>query len=94
MKIFQRAATDQAGVVLWILVEVESQGSRLLGFHDLAGSLPDISLDTASSDGPYNRAIVAHQHFAVRNEGIEPRTLTMVARAPRRPFAPQLDDLS
>ena len=59
----QRAAANQAGIVLGILIEVESQGTRLLRLHHVAGSLPDLGFDAAAADRSYDRAVVAHQHL-------------------------------
>src|SRR5664279_447285 len=59
----ERAAANQSGVVLGIVVQVEGKRARLLFFHDLAGSLPDFRLDAASTDGADDGAVVAHQHF-------------------------------
>src|SRR5438874_13793578 len=46
----QRPAADQAGVVLRILVQIESQCPRLLALDYLACRLPDVRLDTTATD--------------------------------------------
>ncbi len=62
-KDFQRAAADQAGIVLGIVVQVEGQRARLLFFHHLAGCLPDLGFDAAAADGAGDGTVVAHQHL-------------------------------
>src|SRR6201999_188371 len=59
----QRSSTDQAGIVLGIVVEIEGQRSRFFFFHHLARSLPTLGLDAAAADGAHNRAVVADQHL-------------------------------
>src|SRR5207248_853172 len=62
-KNIQGPATDQAGIVLGILIEIESQRARLLGLHHLPRRLPHLSLDAATPDCPNNRPVIAHQHL-------------------------------
>ena len=60
---FQRAAADQAGVVLGIVVEVEGERARLLLFHHFTRNLPNLGFHAAAADGAHNGAIIAHQHL-------------------------------
>ena len=60
---FERAPTDEAGVVFGILIEVEGEGAGLLGFHHFAGGLPDFGFDTAAADGSDDGSVIAHEHF-------------------------------
>ena len=60
---FQRAAADQAGIKLRVLIEIEGQSARPLGFHYLLRRLPDFGFHATAADGAENGAIVAHQHL-------------------------------
>ena len=66
---FQRAAADQAGVVLGVLVEVEGQRARLFLRDDLARGLPDFGLHAAAADGPGDGAVVADEHLGALERG-------------------------
>ena len=63
MKISERAAADQAGIVLGIVVQVESQSARLFFFHHLARRLPDLGFHAAAANRPGDGAVIAHQHL-------------------------------
>ena len=59
----QRAAANQASVILRILVQVKSQRAGPFTFHHFTRSLPDLGFDASAADGTYDRSIVAHQHL-------------------------------
>src|SRR5579884_632112 len=59
----ESSAANQTCVVFWVMVQVEGEGSWLLGFHDLTGGLPDFSFNAAAAHGPEDGAIVTNEHL-------------------------------
>src|SRR5262249_21248579 len=60
---FERAATHQAGVVLGIVIQIESEGSRLFLLHDFARCLPDLGFHATAANRAHDRTVIAHQHL-------------------------------
>src|SRR5579884_891659 len=59
----ERASANQAGVELGIVIQIESEGARLLLFHHLPRHLPNFALHAATADGTDDRAVITHQHL-------------------------------
>src|SRR5271157_5874876 len=89
----QRAAADQARVVLGIVVEVEGERARLFFFHDLARRLPDLGLHAAAADRPCDGAVVAHQHLRSLERRDGAANVGDGSDGAAAAFAAQLDDL-
>src|ERR1700722_10150271 len=62
-KNLEGSAANQTGIVLWVLIQIESQSSGPLRFHHFASCLPYLGFYAAAADGSDYRAIVADQHF-------------------------------
>ena len=69
----QRAAADQAGVVLGVVIQIEGHFARLFGDDHFFRCGPDFGFYAASADGPHDGTIVAHQHaraFVARDRAV------------------------
>ena len=89
----ERAAADQAGVVLGIVVEVEGEGTRLFRFHYFARRLPDLGFDAAAADGADDRSVIAHQHLRGLEGGNRAAHVGDGGDGAAASFAAKLDDL-
>src|SRR5580698_1154865 len=88
----QRPSTDQAGVVLRILIQIKGQCAWPLRFHDIARRLPDLSLNAAAADGANNRAIVPHQHLGGLERRYRPADVNNGRYRPAASVFSQTDD--
>ncbi len=50
-KDLERSSADEASVVLWIMIQVERQGPRLLRFHHFVRRLPHFGFHATAADG-------------------------------------------
>ena len=66
---FERAAANQAGVILRVLVQVEGEGARLFLVHHFASRAPDVGLDAATTDRAAHRAVLSDQHLGSLERG-------------------------
>ena len=90
---FQRAAADQAGIKLRVLIEIEGQRARPLGFHYLLRRLPDFGFHATAADGAENGAIVAHQHLGRLKRRNGAAHIDDCGQRPSPAFAAQTHDL-
>src|SRR3954464_5258552 len=87
------SAADQTRVVLRILVQIEAEGARLLGLHDLARRSPYVRLNATTADSPNDRAVIANQHLrGLKRRSRSPNIHDGSHRA-AAPFLTKLNDL-
>ena len=87
------ATANQSRVVLRVLVEIESQGARLLPLHHFAGGLPDVGFDAAAADRAEDGAVIADEHLCRLVRGDGAADIHDGGDGTSAAFAAQLDDL-